>query len=920
MRQNRLSGTENAWPGFACGRVERMRVPAVKLSTRLMAAMIALAVLTAATIGLLTYRNIESIALPRALDHLHAHVRLLATELEASVRGARADVLGFRSDVAVEGIVDAGRHGGTSVSNGITVDEWRYRLARRFAAELAANPDYGQFRLVGVADGGREIIRVDRLGPDDAIRIVPNSELRGEGDHDHTMKVTRTSPDDISVSPVELYQEHGPTAVSRVPVIRVAASIFAPDGQPFGAIIVNVDLRPAFSRIRAAAARAGDRIYVTNEWGDYLVHPDRSKEFAFEFGSYFRVQDDFPGLYPVSAVPQGPEIVQDRRGQAFGAATASVRLAGGPWVGLVAMVPYSQILAASKGVRNATLVAGLIAVVLAIVLAAIITRSLTKPIAQMTSAVEAFGRGAPMLMPTDAGGEIGVLAKAFQRMGADVREKAAALAREASERRRLFDTSLDLILVTDRRGRFLHVSPSSTAILGYEPSEMIGRSAISFVHPDDLEPIRQKMRLAHRGQQMRNFETRYLHRDGRVVTLVWSGVWSEPEQRHFFIGRDMTEQKLVEDKFRLAFEASPSGMLMTDEEGRILMVNAETEKLFGYGRQELVGRSVDSLVPQPVQGKHAHHRKAFAAKPCARKATGRDLLGVRKDGSEFPVEVGLNPIRTRDGLVVLSVVVDTTERKRNERLKSEFVATVSHELRTPLTSIAGALRLLDSGALGEVPDPVKRLVKVALDNSTRLALLINDILDIEKLEAGKMKFNLSRTDVKALAEQAIEASAAFADSFNVKLRLEDGAADAAVKADPHRLMQVLGNLLSNAIKFSPPGEEVLVTVRCGSDRVRIGVRDHGPGIAEEFKARIFEKFAQADSSDARRRGGSGLGLSIVRQIVNRLDGMIAYEAAPGGGTIFTVDLPQWEEGAEGDAGGEPTASDAPAAQRPEAAA
>ena len=278
--------------------------------------------------------------------------------------------------------------------------------------------------------------------------------------------------------------------------------------------------------------------------------------------------------------------------------------------------------------------------------------------------------------------------------------------REGEHRRRIFETSPDLILITDRQGRFEQISPSSSTILGFKPSELIGRNAKDLVHPDDLDPIRQQMRLARSGHhQIRNFETRYKHRDGRVVTLVWSGVWSEPEQRHFFIGRDMTEQKLVEEKFRLAVESSPSGMFMTCAQGKILMVNTEMEKLFGYHREELLGRSIEILVPQHFRDKHLAHRKAFASAPRLLAIGARgDLLALRKDGTEFPVEVGLNPIQTGDGPVVLSVVADITERKRIERLKSEFVATVSHELRTPLTSIFGSLKLLHSGAAGDIPE------------------------------------------------------------------------------------------------------------------------------------------------------------------------------------------------------------------------
>ena len=204
---------------------------------------------------------------------------------------------------------------------------------------------------------------------------------------------------------------------------------------------------------------------------------------------------------------------------------------------------------------------------------------------------------------------------------------------------------------------------------------MIGRSGADFIYPEDLDPTRDEMRLARRGRHTRNFEARYVHKKGRVVTLTWSGAWSEGGQQHSFIGREVTEQKLAEEKFRLAVEASPGGMVMVDAAGTIVLVNAETERMFGYARAELIGQSVDILVPADFRHHHAGHRAGFAAAPEARRmGLGRDLHGMRKDGSAFPVEIGLNPIRTRGGLFVLSVVVDISERKRAEAAAQDYVA------------------------------------------------------------------------------------------------------------------------------------------------------------------------------------------------------------------------------------------------------
>jgi signal transduction histidine kinase len=235
-----------------------------------------------------------------------------------------------------------------------------------------------------------------------------------------------------------------------------------------------------------------------------------------------------------------------------------------------------------------------------------------------------------------------------------------------------------------------------------------------------------------------------------------------------------------------------------------------------------------------------------------------------------------------------------TERKRLDRLKDEFVATISHELRTPLTSIAGSLGLLMGNAAGNLPKRMARLLAIAHTNCQRLVRLVNDILDIEKMEAGRVVFNFTRVEVRSLAEQAIEANRGFAEGYGVRIRLEDACTASDVRADPDRLLQVVTNLLSNAIKFSPPDNEVVVAIEKGPDVVRLSVRDHGPGIPADFKPLIFEKFVQADARDARQQGGTGLGLSIVRQIVDRLSGEVGFADAPGGGTIFHVQVPCWD--------------------------
>ncbi len=230
--------------------------------------------------------------------------------------------------------------------------------------------------------------------------------------------------------------------------------------------------------------------------------------------------------------------------------------------------------------------------------------------------------------------------------------------------------------------------------------------------------------------------------------------------------------------------------------------------------------------------------------------------------------------------------------------KSEFLATISHELRTPLTSIQGALGLILGGVAGQLPEKAAALIEIAHRNSDRLVRLINDILDIEKIEAGKMVFNLQRYDLVPLIEQAVETNKTYAEKFGVTLVFQVPAADADALVDADRFAQVMANLLSNAAKFSPENGSVEISLRQTEDRIRVAVADHGPGIAEEFRPQLFEKFCQADSSDTRQKGGTGLGLTICKAIVERMSGKIGYETETGGGTTFYVDLPEISQAAK----------------------
>jgi signal transduction histidine kinase len=224
-------------------------------------------------------------------------------------------------------------------------------------------------------------------------------------------------------------------------------------------------------------------------------------------------------------------------------------------------------------------------------------------------------------------------------------------------------------------------------------------------------------------------------------------------------------------------------------------------------------------------------------------------------------------------------------------MKNEFISTVSHELRTPLTSISGALGLMTHSMLGSLPDKAQGIVSIAYKNSQRLAVLINDLLDMEKLLAGKMYFDSKTQLALPLVEQVVQENQAYADGYGVSLLLHDQAPGARVNVDAFRLQQVLNNFLSNAAKYSPRNGHVDINLQRRDGWLRVFVRDYGSGIPAEFRARIFQKFSQADATDSRQKGGTGLGLAISKELVERMGGHIGFDSEPGQGSCFFAEFP-----------------------------
>lgn len=345
-------------------------------------------------------------------------------------------------------------------------------------------------------------------------------------------------------------------------------------------------------------------------------------------------------------------------------------------------------------------------------------------------------------------------------------------------------------------------------------------------------------------------------------------------------------------KLALFADRAPIAVMEIAADGHIQQVNPAAEILFGYAPAELIGKPFSILLAPEARAEFDRHWRTLidAHKPLLAEL----MTSLRRDGLELSCEWTLTPLVNGDGRI-LSVVAqgrDLSSQLEAERLKKEFTSTLSHELRTPLTSIIGSLQLINSGVVDKVEGEALQLTVIAERNGQRLLDLINDLLDIEKIRSGKFDIVPEMIAVDALLEEAQLLNRAFAERYKVRLLTRNDCADSYIYADRKRMLQVLTNLISNASKFSPAGETVEMLTEDRGKRIRIRVQDRGPGIPEDFRAKIFTRFSQAETTAARQKGGTGLGLAICKHLMELMDGQIDFQDRPGGGSVFWIEMPK----------------------------
>lgn len=350
----------------------------------------------------------------------------------------------------------------------------------------------------------------------------------------------------------------------------------------------------------------------------------------------------------------------------------------------------------------------------------------------------------------------------------------------------------------------------------------------------------------------------------------------------------MKQEKYNKEKIRSILDNMVDSVITIDSNLVIKSCNQATEKMFEYKLSDIIGSTFDKFVS--INKSLYNNIKDNFLEFCE-LGISENINGIRVDGTLFPVEFNVGTIDLDKELLYIIVVRDITIRHEVNKMKDEFISTVSHELRTPLTSINGSIELILAGVCGEISDKVLHLLNIVNRNGKRLINLINDILDLEKIISGKIQFNNEIHNISKIVEKAIEDNKSYANQFNLTLEFINSLPEINVLVDQNRLIQVLTNLISNAIKFSGEYKTIQISMESSVDKVRINVKNYGEGVPEEFKSKIFQKFAQADSSDSRQKGGTGLGLNICKNLVELMNGNIGFVSEPNKETVFYIELP-----------------------------
>ncbi|WP_424929286.1 ATP-binding protein [Amaricoccus tamworthensis] len=744
---------------------------------RITLASLALLTAMAGIVSVIFYGSFVGSSHTRELGRLENHLNIGMSHVASQINDARRHTLNLANSREIQGLVRTTHEAQTPAPDASTSEYWKRRVAQRFS-DLSMNNGYLQVRFIGTADGGREIVRVERHG--ERVETTPKKALQRKAHRPYFRETVKLEAGQLYQSDIELNREHGRIQTPRIPVLRTATPVFDDADHLVGIVVVNIDARQLTGLLRGSLPEPIE-LYVSRSDGQIIHHPDPDQAFQRSAGTPYTMVDEFPTL---AKKPSATGVN-----------------------GFAGMVSNTT------GQKKLLL----------------LRRVLTDP-----------------NDPEDY--HLAGLAVPANRLEAGMAQTMARFGLLAG----IAILALGFFAAWSGWRPWGH-SGVAGQTANREAEDFIG--APSTDQPGTSNEI-------HRLQS------------------TFAGLISALEARD-------TQNEETTSRLQAVMDGMEDAIFLIDTNGRIEIANRAARDMFGYRPDNLIGRNVSILMPPPYAQYHDQYLRQHLDKGSTYLLEkDRTFDGLKKDGTTFPINVRVNATQRNGEKKFIGQITDISDWDAVTKMKSEFVSTVSHELRTPLSAMRGTLGLLLAGVGGDLNDKAKELVETASANCARLIVLINDILDIEKLEAGQMNLSLGATDLAETVETAVRECQGLADSYAVSIVTDIPAETATVRGDTNRLIQVISNFLSNACKFSPRGETVTVGVQRMGEKWRVWVQDKGPGVSEEFQSKIFQKFTQADNSTTRKVGGSGLGLCISKAIIAAHDGTISFETSENGSTFY----------------------------------
>jgi len=881
------------------------------LSGRLAFAMVFLVVVTTFALSLITYHFVTEAVIPRALDRLATKAALAVSELEAALTTARQDLLVIQNGITVQQLA-AMRTVGPIIPQVDT--ELRESIAARFLSVLRAKPDYAQVRIIGAADGGLELVRADRGGAGGAARVVPDDELRPQGETDYVKRTMSLARSDLYVSPILPGADGGP-GHSAISLFHIGMAVSAPDGRPFGIVVIDFNLGPKFERIRAEIAR-DYRVAVVNAAGDYLLDSGPRREIA---SAPARIQDDFPQFdEALAAGGGGSGIWRDREDVRYGVGWQTARMAAaGHDITILVAAKYDALNHGFSAVSRSALAGGAIAVLLALLLAVAIARSLSKPLTQMTRAVQGLSRGEPVQIPANGGREIAILAASFVEMTTQLGRKQKLL-------ENTLDSIRDSVIVVDENGIVVVANVAARRQLCVAPgfnSMTAPRKFVCFF-ADAVTPLpisSSPLARALRGENVDDFDIVVQSQQPAAKAYIVANARPLRDELGKLRGavtvlRDVTEQRLAhqalvdsEKTAQAIIRTALDAFIQIDEDGVVIDWSPQAEALTGWTRTEAVGAQVIDLVfPEKHRAMHREGMIRFLSEATSGAASGMryEARTVHKDGHEYLVEVSLTALRRGDRQIINAFVRDVTQKRLAEeqliqaqKMESvgQLTGGIAHDFNNMLTVITGTIEIL-ADAVKQDPK-LAAIAKMISDAADRASELTANLLAF----ARKQPLRPVAIDVNTLVEEVVKLlSPTLGRQINIQTTLSDLVWPALV--DPGQLSSALVNLAINARDAMSSGGELTFATRNitlsghdaeasgveAGDYVVIEVADTGAGIPEAIRDRIFDPFFSTKKVGT----GTGLGLSMVFGFAKQSGGTVDVRSDEGNGASFRIFLPR----------------------------